>query len=174
MIGAEREMKMIKGWDVERLKEYCADRSMKWQFTTPFAPHQNGCVESMVKSVKSALKKATGDTVLKPFKLYTCLLEVANLLNERPIGRLPGDPDNSSCLCPNGILLGRASSRVPQGLFRETQNPRYRFEFYQRIVDAFWKKWSRDALPQLVLGKKWNTQRMNVQVNEYMYMYIYI
>lgn len=149
------------------LKEYCADRGMKWQFTTPGAPHQNGCSEAMVKTVKKALKKAIGDPVLTPFELYTCLLEVANLVNQRPIGRIPNDPEDSTYLCPNDILLGKASNRVPQGPFRHTENPRHRFEFCQRIVDSFWKVWARDVLPHLVPRKKWHAERRNVAVNDF-------
>ena len=41
MVGAGNKLRaMIRGWDVKQLKEFCADRSMKWQFTTPLAPHQ--------------------------------------------------------------------------------------------------------------------------------------
>ena len=58
MIGADNELKrMIEGWDERKLKEFCADRGMKWQFITPLAPHQNGCSEAMVKSVKTYRKK---------------------------------------------------------------------------------------------------------------------
>lgn len=168
MVGAEHELRlMIQGWDKGQLKEFCADRGMKWQFTTPDAPHQNGCSEAMVKTVKKALKKAIGDTVLAPFELYTCLLEVANLVNQRPIGRIPNDPDDGTYLCPNDILLGRASSTVPQGPFHRTENPRHRFEFCQKVVDSFWKKWARDVLPHLVLRKKWHVRRRNVAVNDY-------
>ena len=168
MVGAERELRaMIEGWEYRQLKEYCAERGMKWQFTTPLAPHQNGCSESLVKSTKSALKKAIGDAVLTPFELYTCLLEVANLLNQRPIGRIPEDPDDGSYICPNDILLGRATKTVPQGPFRETLNPRHRFEFCQRIIDSFWKKWARDVLPHLVLRKKWNAYQRNIRVDDY-------
>ena len=120
-----------------------------------------------MKTVKKALKKAIGDTVLAPFELYTCLLEVANLVNQRPIGRIPNDPDDGTYLCPNDILLGRASSTVPQGPFRRTENPRHRFEFCQKVVDSFWKKWARDVLLHLVLRKKWHVQRRNVAVNDY-------
>ena len=77
----------------------------------------------MVKTVKKALKKATEDTVLAPFELYTCLLQVANLVNQRPIGRIPNDPDDGTYLCPNDILLGRASSTVPQGPLGRMENP---------------------------------------------------
>ena len=168
MVGAERELRlMIEGWDITKLREYCADRGMKWQFTTPLAPHQNGCSEALVKSTKSALKKAIGEAVLTPFELYTCLLEVANLLNERPIGRIPNDPDDGAYLCPNDIILGRATNKVPQGPFRHTENPRHRFEFCQKIVDTFWKRWYRDVLPQLMPRKKWNTQSRNVKVNDF-------
>ena len=171
MVGAEHELRLIiEGWDNNKLKEFCADRGMKWQFTTPDAPHQNGCSEAMVKTVKKALKKAIGEAVLTPFELYTCLLEVANLVNQRPIGRMPNDPDDGAYLCPNDILLGRATNTVPQGPFRHTENPRHRFEFCQKIVDSFWKKWSRDVLPNLVPRKKWNAERRNVAVNDFVMM----
>ena len=39
-----------------------------------------------------ALKKAIGEQMLAPFELYTCLLEVANHVNQRPIGPIPNDP----------------------------------------------------------------------------------
>ena len=47
--------------------------------------------------------------VLIPFKLCTVFLEVANLVNLRPIGRIPNDPDNSKFM-PDDIFLGHASS----------------------------------------------------------------
>ena len=48
----------------------------------------------LVKSCKQALKKAIGKQVLTPFELYTCLLEVGNLVNQPLIGRVPNDPDD--------------------------------------------------------------------------------
>ena len=121
LVAAERELrKMVEGLDIEKLQEFSAERGMKWQFTTPAAPHQNSCAESLVKSCKIGLKKAIGEQVLTPLELQTCLVEVANLVNQRPIGRIPSDPDDGSYLCPNDMLLGRASSTVPQGPFRHT------------------------------------------------------
>ena len=167
LVGAERELReMIQGWDDKQLKEFNAEKGMKWQFATPAAPHQNGCAESLVKSTKIALKRAIGEQMLTPFELYTCLLEVANLINQRPVGRVPNDPDDGSYLCPNDMLLGRASSTVPQGPFRETNNPRHRAEFVQKIVDSFWRRWTRDVFPFLVPRKKWNVERRNVRVDD--------
>ena len=155
LVGAVAELrKMIRGWDVTKLRDFSAERGIEWNFITPGAPHQNGCVESLVKSVKIALKKAIGDSLLTPSELYTCLLEVANLVNQRPIGRVPNDPDDGAYICPNDMLLGRASPQVPQGPFKETKDPRKRVEFVQKIVDSFWRRWTRDVFPSLFPRKK--------------------
>ena len=62
MVGAQRELrKMNEGWDIATLREYCADKGMQWKFTTPGAPHQNGCAEAVVKSCRTAIKKAMGN-----------------------------------------------------------------------------------------------------------------
>ena len=105
---------------------------------------------------------------MTPFELYTCLLEVANLVNQRPIGRVPNDPDDGAYLCPNDMLLGRASFQVPQGPFNETRNPRKRVEFIQQIVDFFWRRWTRDVFPLLVPRRRWNVDRRNVCVDDFL------
>ena len=69
MVGAQRELhRMIEGWDIEDLQEYCADKGMEWRFTTPADPHQNGCIEALVKSCKIGLKKAMGNHILTLFE----------------------------------------------------------------------------------------------------------
>ena len=166
-VGALTDLRqMIQGIDKKKLKDYCGERGIKWRFITPAAPHQNGCAEALVKSCKRALKRAVGEHVLTPFELYTCLLEVANLVNQRPIRRPQNDPDDGSYLCPNDMLLGRASPQVPQGPFEETRNPRRRVEFVQKIVGSFWRRWTRDVFPLLVSRRKWNVEKRNVRVND--------
>ena len=50
MVGAARELcEMVQGLDSDQLREYCAERSIHWIFTTPAAPNQNGCAEALVK-----------------------------------------------------------------------------------------------------------------------------
>ena len=145
-------------------------KGIHWIFTTPAAPYQNGCAEALVKTCKRALKKAIGEQVLTPFELYTCLLEVGNLVKQRSIGRVPNDPDDSKYLCLNDMLLGCATSEVPQGPFNDMKNPRHRVEFVQKIVDSFWQRSSRDVLPALVTRKAWHTERRNVEVNDIVVM----
>ena len=48
-MGAERKLKeMIQGWNHKELKEFTAEKGIRWQFITPGAPHQNGCAEAFV------------------------------------------------------------------------------------------------------------------------------
>ncbi|KAL9985573.1 hypothetical protein ACROYT_G007994 [Oculina patagonica] len=89
MVGAANELK-----DVNQLREFCEEKRIQWIFATPAAPHQIGYAEALVKSCKKSLKIAIGEQLLTPFELYTCLLEVANLANQRLIGRIPTDPDD--------------------------------------------------------------------------------
>ena len=87
LVGVQRELKeMVQGWDAKNLREFCAEKRMKWPFITPAVLHQNGCAKCLIKSCKRALKKAIGDQKLTAFELYTCLLEAANLVNQRSIG----------------------------------------------------------------------------------------
>ena len=55
-----------------------------------------------------------------------------------------------------------------QGPFKESQNPRHRVEFVQKIVDSFWKRWSRDVFPSLVPRKQWQIERRNVRIDDVM------
>ena len=166
-VGALTDLKkMLQETGKRILQEYCVNKGVQWKFITPAAPHQNGTAEALVKSCKLALKKAIGEHVLTPFELYTCLLEVANLVNQRPIGRPTSDPDDGAYLCPNDMLLGRASPEVPQGPFEETKDPRKRVQFVQKIVESFWRRWTRDVFPLLVPRKKWNSEKRNVRVND--------
>ena len=89
-----------------------------------------------------------------------------NLINERPIGTHPKSPEDGTYLCPNDLLLGRATSRVPSGPFREYSNLKQRFSFIQSIIDSFWKKWTQDYFPSLIIRQKWHTCKRNVRVND--------
>ena len=85
------------------------DHGLTQHFTKPSnSPWENGCSEALIRLIKRALTIAIGDNILTFSELQTVFFEVANLLNERPIGRKPGaDPLNGSYLSPNDLLLGR-------------------------------------------------------------------
>ena len=167
LVAANKMLKSInEAWNWDELKSYGAEKGIDWIFSPPDAPWWNGCSEALIKSVKKAITVAVGYQVLTMTELQTVLFEAANLVNERPIGRHPTNPDEGTYLCPNDLLLGRASTRVPAGPFLKTENPRHRFEFVQKIVDAFWKKWTREFFPSLLIRQKWHTERRNLQEDD--------
>lgn len=94
------------------------------------------------------------------------LFEVANLLNERPIGLKPGSDVNAgSYLCPNELLLGRASNHAPVGVWLE-EDTNKRMDCLNNIVTAFWRKWQRDFFPSLVVQQKWQTAKRHVKTGD--------
>lgn len=69
-------------------------------------------------------------------------------------------------LCPNDLLLGRATSRVPSGPFKEPSNIKQRFELVQQLTDSFWRKWTRDYFPSLLVQQKWHTAQRNLEIDD--------
>ena len=100
------------------------------------------------------------------WRKHTDLLRVANsfLRGWKPCEREAHR--KASYLCLNDLLLGRTLPRVPSGPFKQTSNPKHRYEFVQRIIDAFWRKWTRDFFPSLIVSQRWHTARRNVLVGD--------
>ena len=134
VMGAEWELRvMIEGLDKTKLKEFFADRGMKWQVTTPVSPIRNGCFDSMVKTTKSALKKIIGDAVLTLFELLTWS---GSPVNERPIARIPNDPDDGALISLSKRHLFGQSHRVPQGPFHHTDKSFYSKSWQHEVFSS--------------------------------------
>ena len=162
--AADKELKeVITSTNERELKEFSANHSFDWEFCAPDAPWQNGCSEALIKSVKKSIKIAIGDQALTYSELQTVLMECANLLNDRPIGRHPTQPEDGRYLSPNDLLLGHSTITVPHGPFDMTANKLQRFKFVQKIADAFWKRWMESYFPSLLIQQKWHTSYRNVK-----------
>ena len=110
---------------------------------------------------------AVSDSVLTFSELQTVFFEVANLLNERPIGRKPGyDPMTGAYLSPNDLLLGRTQINPPQGEWSDSSRLASRFLFLQRIITSFWKKWHRDYFASLLIRQKWHHEKRNLRIGD--------
>ena len=158
-IGAERELKeMIRRWrdraseDYRNIQEFISENQIRWIFNTPLAPHHNGLVESMVKSVKSARKKLTHDRVMTEEEYRTFLVEVKNLINSRPLWP-PNDGDlKDPAITCNDLLRPGNLDHHPVQL--NHGSPRSRYEYVQRLVDEWWKIWLRNFVPSLLERNK--------------------
>ena len=102
-----------KDYDWDKIIGFGTDKGIEWQFSPGDAPWWNGCCESLIRSVKRSIYIAVGNHRLPFSELQTVCLEVAILANERPIGIKPGNYSEHSDLCPNDLLSGRATRRIP-------------------------------------------------------------
>ena len=158
MVGAERELK--EAWKSvvrQSLHKKGADNGLTWVFGPADAPWYQGAVESMVSGAKRAIKFAVNNQRLSASEFLTVCSEVSNLLNERPIGTLPGADSELNILTPNSLLLGRAIAKNPGGWQPQGNNPRNRYYLVQRVIDEFWRKWTELYAPALVIRRQWNT-----------------
>ncbi|KAK3896107.1 hypothetical protein Pcinc_000205 [Petrolisthes cinctipes] len=166
LTAASKEIRNMMGkWNTSQISTFSLNQGTTWSFNkSANAPWQNGICEALIKTVKRLLVIAVGECVLSFGELQTVLFEVANLLNERPIGLKPGyDIDMGAYLCPNDLLLGRSSNKVPSGPMGNEPDVRKRFTIIQTIVTTFWKRWMRDYFPTLLVRHKWHTERRNLQ-----------
>ena len=167
LLAANKELRaLVVDLDISQLKDFGAMNGLQWHFSPADAPWYNGTVESLIKSVKRALYNSIGNQVLSFSEMQTVLFEVANLVNERPIGRKPTVPNDSTYLSPNDLILGRSTSRAPSGPFEENCSHIKRFYFVQQLINSFWKKWIQNYFPSLLVQQKWHVEKRNVKVGD--------
>ncbi|KAK4324215.1 hypothetical protein Pmani_005217 [Petrolisthes manimaculis] len=169
LVAASKELRQIMStWNMSDIIQFGSNEGLSWSFNKAAdAPWQNGCSEALIKVIKRSIMMSIGDSVLTFGELQTVLFEVANLTNERPIGIKPGtDLELGNYLCPNDLLLGRASIKVPSGAWDNTGNSKHRLEFIQKIVTNFWRRWQRDYFPTLIVRQKWHVSKRNVKVGD--------
>ncbi|XP_063615645.1 uncharacterized protein LOC134788746 [Penaeus indicus] len=166
LVSASKELQIaINNWNMSDISEFGTKGGLKWIFNrSADAAWQNGVSESLIKSVKRSLAMIIGSTLMTYSGLQTIFFEIANLMNERPIGLKPGmDLELGTYLCPNDLLLGRASNHAPCGPWKDSFNTKRRLDYIQNVVNTFWRKWQRDYFPTLIVRQKWHTDKRNLQ-----------
>ena len=166
LVGADKELR--SSWqrmDKTAMMRAGVENGMRWVFGPPDSPWHQGAVESLIKSVKRSIHFAVHNKRMSPTEFLTVCSEVSNLLNERPIGSLPGSDSEISILTPNSLLIGRAFAKNPGG-WSSDGNLSVKFQTVQAIIDSFWKRWLELCAPALVIHKKWHTAHRDLQVGD--------
>ena len=169
LVAANKELReMTKNWNMSELGKFGSKQGMTWIFNrSANAPFQNGCSESLIRLVKRGILMSIGNNIISFGELLTTFYEIANLVNERPIGVKPGnDLSLGTYLCPNDLILGRNNIKVPDGIYDESNNDFKRYKFINEIVTSFWNKWHRDFFPTLIVKQKWHVNVRNVKVGD--------
>ena len=101
-------------------------------------------------------------------ELQTVLFEIGNICNERPIGSaIPRSDGSYALVTPNQLLLGRSVNILPDDSGITEQLPvSARYRIVHHVTSQFWKRWSEQVSPSLVIRQKWHKKTRNVSVGD--------
>ena len=137
---------------------HVANLGIEWHCNLPLAPWHGGFFERLVRSVKELLRKELGKSRFNYEQLYTVLLEIESILNNRPLTYIyPNDLEE--CVTPNHLLYGRKLNFTSTNSStaydsHETAN----HQVVADIINQFWKRWLKEYVVNLRETHKFSNQ----------------
>lgn len=131
-------------------------------FNPPSGSHHGGIWERQIRTIRRVLCAILRQQTLDEEGLQTLLCEVEAIINDRPITKASNDPNDLEPLTPNHLLLLNTKPFIPPGVFSpEDCYPKRRWRQVQYMADLFWKRWTKEYLPELQERQKWAQKRRN-------------
>ena len=168
-IGAQAYLKEImSSWDTFKIQKVLAEEfscDFRWEFNIPKASHQNGVVESLIKSVRQAMNATCKDQAYTEEQWHTILKEITYLVNSRPLYPSSEDIFNDPPISPNDLIIGQ---HIPPPVPEEENkvNPRNLLRICQKKIHEFWKAWIKYFAPNLLPRNKWFHTRENLKIGD--------
>nr|XP_015925386.2 uncharacterized protein LOC107453192 [Parasteatoda tepidariorum] len=148
--AANKELSIL--WDnltSSKVQQYYAQTGIKRKFIVTRAAWWGGWWERLIGLTKRCLRKSLGRTLLDEEGLSTALVGVEAALNSRPLAYEQGNDDPEETLTPSHFLTGKRLTTIPSQPVASNRNLTKLYKQQQDLLDAFWKKWSKDYLLQL-------------------------
>lgn len=161
-VGANNLLNLASSSD---LKKYAYEKSIKWHFIPPRAPHHGGLWEAAVKSAKHHLIRVTNGQVLNFEEYATVFSTIESILNSRPLCYRQTSNSVPELLTPGHFLVGSCLLTIdaPEAISSKTVSLSRRYELMQSQINSFWKSWSADYLNELKLRAKWQKLETNLK-----------
>ena len=165
-IRAEKEIQVL----LEKARD--ANSDLTWRFTPEFAPWCGGVYEKTIRSVKEALRKVLGKSVINEWELMTVLCEVEAFLNDRPLCPVSDDITQFDPVTPSMLMLGEKLSHLPGDLPRALPDDLTESQIVkawkrrQSLSKQFWNRWVKDYMGGLQVRQKWRDERADIRVGE--------
>ncbi|XP_067951010.1 uncharacterized protein [Watersipora subatra] len=164
---ADKELKSIwRNIDRDALYKAGTDSGMEWIFGPADAPWYQGGAEALIKSIKKCLRFCMSGQRLSAAEFLTVCTEAANVMNERPLGRIPSDDGEINMLTPNSLLLGRCFSNSLGHATQLADSSSMRADLVEQVSDRFWKHWLQLLAPTMAVHTKWLKNQRNLQVGD--------
>ncbi len=169
-VGANRELRSsIREWNQVHLNSFLSQNQIEWKFSAPLSSHQNGVWEREIRSIRSIFNALlNGQHIrLTDEELATLMCEVEAILNGRPLTPMSDNADDLEVITPNHLLLHRAGSMYPPGIFVPSDGyNRRRWRQCQHLIEQFWSRWRKSYLPLLQTRQKWFLNRDPLQIGD--------
>ena len=114
---------------------------------------------------KKTLKAILKDRVVPKEALRTALVEAEGILNSRPITHVSSDAGDIEALTPNPLLLLRANPSFEDANVSDREVNSTKLQS-QALANFFWKRFSKEYLPNLSERKKWKEKKQNLKVGD--------
>ena len=150
----------------EKVRTTLARSGTEWHFGPADSPWYQGVAEALIKSAKASIAASIHGRRMGLAEMLTVFTQAANLLNERPIGYLPGLDNDISVLTPNNLLLGRSSAANPGFSDAITPTIARRLHVISEAIDVFWQKWTELYAPTLIKQAKWFNEERPFQKDD--------
>jgi hypothetical protein len=134
-----------------------------WKFVPTGTPHMNGQAERHIGLAKKLLNKQLVDRKLTYGEMSTVFDEIVNILNTKPYATGGTDPATGSPLTPQHLLGPRGNISLPGVALDGEAGISKRFQFVQRVVQDFWRKYRLLVFPQKIKFKKWTKEEDNLR-----------
>ena len=126
--------------------------------TCPVGGHNmHGKVERKIRDVRSSIQKSLQNERLSILQWETMGAEIANAINDMPIGytNYSNDLESLDILTPNRLKLGRNNDRSPVGPLSVTGKCEKFLEENERIFYSWFHQWLISYVPTLLKQQKW-------------------
>ena len=166
--SGERELReSINAWNQSKIHDTLLQKNIKWIFNPPSGSHFGGVWERCIRTTRKILLALLQMQTIDDESLSTLLCEVESIMNGRPLTTVSTDQRDLEALTPNHLLLLQSEPQLPPGLFSEEDCfSRRRWKQVQYLSNIFWRRWSKEYLPQLQIRQKWLRQRRNLTVGD--------
>ena len=161
----------IPNW--EQVQHSTAPEGTTWRFVPASTPWRNGLAERSVGLAKKILQQnLKAGELLEHTQLDTMLLQVASILNDRPLSARVFDDGEYMAITPNDLLLGRRphfTEKELQGIADEEEILNSAQRKVQKVLERteeWWSKWQEEVFPLLATRKKWQVPQYNVKEND--------
>ena len=132
------------------------------------AHYMHGKVERKIREVKKSVVIHVENERLSLLRWETLMLQIANSLNNMPIGlkNKTSDLDKLDLVTPNRLLIGRNNDRSPSGTLSLCPDHGKMLQQNIDIFKAWFKEWIISYLPQLMERPKWFTSGKEIHVGD--------